>query len=158
MYLNLGAGTDLRKGEKWVNFDIRPLEGIGVVGDIRHLPFKDGEFKKILALDCVEHVTRFELPQVLSEIWRVLAEGGKAIIKMPNLDTIIKRYINRGIDITEFVRLVYGGAEYSENVHKTGANPILITALLHEIGIKNIKITPELPPSDYNNMMTVITK
>lgn len=158
MYLNLGAGEDQRKGENWVNFDIRPLEGIDVVGDIRILPFKDGEFEKVLAMDVVEHITRFELPIVLSEIYRVLAKGGKAIIKMPNLDTIIRRYVAKEIGILEFVRLIYGDAEYEENVHKTGANPELMKSLLIELGITNIIITPGLELPDHNNMMVVFKK
>lgn len=158
MFLNLGAGTDVRKGEKWVNYDIRPLEGIDVIGTIRHLPFKDGEFEKILALDCVEHVTQFELPIVLGEIYRVLAKDGKAILKMPNLDTIVRRYANREIDISEFVRLIYGGAEYPENIHKTGCNPFLIKNLLLEIGVTGIKINPEMLSPDGNNMLIAIEK
>ena len=154
--LNLGCGDSALAN--WLNYDLRSLEGVDIVGDIRSLPFKDNSFSKILAMDVVEHNTRFELPNVLYEIWRVLAKGGKAIIKMPNLDTIVKRYVNGEIDIKEFVRLVYGGAEYPENIHKVGANPFFIKHLLLETGITKIKINPVLPVPDMNNMMVTIKK
>lgn len=154
----MGCGEDNREGENWVNYDRRGLEGIDIVGDIRKLPFKDYSFSKILAMDCIEHVTRFELPNVLHEIWRVLAEGGKAILKTPNLDTIVKRYTQGEIDIREFVRLIYGCAEYPENVHKTGTNPFFIKNLLIEAGVRKIKINPKLAYPDVNNMLIVIEK
>ena len=47
------------------------------LGDLRRLPFADGSFDKGYALDVFEHLSREGLNEVLAEISRVLAPGGR---------------------------------------------------------------------------------
>src|SRR5688572_24003653 len=58
-------------------------KGLGEVtkGDVRRLPFGDGEFQLVLATDVIEHVDDDTL--AISEIRRVLAPGGTAILTVP---------------------------------------------------------------------------
>lgn len=58
-------------------------KGLGKVekGDVCQLPFRDGEFDPVLATDIIEHVD--DDTRALSEIRRVLARGGTAIITVP---------------------------------------------------------------------------
>lgn len=48
MKLNLGCGTDIRKG--WINLDIAKLDGIDVIHDVNNvpLPFEDNTFDYVL--------------------------------------------------------------------------------------------------------------
>jgi len=110
-------------------------------------------------LDVLEHVSRFEVLKVLKEVYRILKKKGKVVIQMPNIDTIVARYVKKEIGITEFVRLVYGNADYEENTHKTGANPWLIKALLREVGFSKINLEAyPMPPISVNNMVIRIEK
>lgn len=45
-------------------------------GDIRDLPFEDGEFDLILDMSTLDHVPRADMPGVLDEYKRVLEFGG----------------------------------------------------------------------------------
>lgn len=58
-------------------------KGLGRVekGDVCNLPFRDGEFRLVLATDIIEHVD--DDVRATSEIRRVLAPGGTAIISVP---------------------------------------------------------------------------
>ena len=58
-------------------------KGLGDVekGDICDLPFRDGQFQLVLATDIIEHVD--DDLRAVSEIARVLAPGGIAIITVP---------------------------------------------------------------------------
>ena len=79
--LNLGSGKDIRDG--WVNLDSAKLPGVDVIHDLEKLPlpFKDGEFDKILCRDILEHI---EYLPVLKDLHRILAPGGKITIRVPH--------------------------------------------------------------------------
>lgn len=54
--------------------------------NVRQLPFADGAFDLIVALDLVEHLHPHELDDMLHEAHRLLAPGGRLIVHtMPNL-------------------------------------------------------------------------
>jgi SAM-dependent methyltransferase len=89
--LDLGCGT----GHSWrelaprrtVGVDIEPsvLAGQGRetrVADMRRLPFADGSFASVVAIQSIEHVPDPE--RVLAEVVRVLVRGGRAIFVTPN--------------------------------------------------------------------------
>jgi SAM-dependent methyltransferase len=80
--LNLGCGHDVRPG--WVNLDIAPLDGVDVVHDLEDhpLPFDDESFDYIECIDILEHVR--ELPDVMRELHRILAPGGRLRIHGPH--------------------------------------------------------------------------
>jgi SAM-dependent methyltransferase len=53
-----------------------------VVADMRELPFPDGSFASVLAVQSIEHVP--DPDRVLAEVVRVLEPGGTAILVTPN--------------------------------------------------------------------------
>lgn len=53
-----------------------------VVGDLRKLPFDDGEFDLVVCFEAIEHVTEPEL--VLDELSRILSHNGVLIVSTPN--------------------------------------------------------------------------
>ena len=63
-------------------------KGLGTVeqGDVCDLPFEDGRFALVLATDIVEHVD--DDVRALSEIRRVLAPGGTAVITVPAFESL----------------------------------------------------------------------
>jgi len=54
--------------------------GLYVVGDIAHLPFKDGGFDALVSLHAVHHLPLSEHKQAFKEFLRILAPGGQAAI------------------------------------------------------------------------------
>jgi len=59
------------------------------IADVRQLPFRDGSFDAIYSMGTVEHFDETEL--ALSEIFRVLRPGGRAVIGVPNrLDPFLR--------------------------------------------------------------------
>lgn len=80
--LNLGCGTDIKKG--WVNLDSSGLPGVDVVHDLTKLPlpFADNTFDEILCQDILEHIPEYE--EVLKDLHRILAPGGAVHIRVPH--------------------------------------------------------------------------
>lgn len=68
--------------EKMVNF---------LVADAHKLPFKEGDFDGVFALEVLEHV--FKPKKVLAEIRRVLVPGGYVIAIVPNEESNLFRVI-----------------------------------------------------------------
>lgn len=156
--VNLGAGSDIRKG--WLNVDIRPGEGVNVVSDVSHLPFDDNSIAKIYASDVLEHVMYAQVSKTLKEWHRVLAGKGTITIKVPSLSTIATNYVRHTIDTKEFVRLVYGGQEDGEiaNAHKSGYDPQYLSFLMKRAGFGIAKIISHPDPPDGNNFVIIGVK
>ena len=60
------------------NFDVRGLKGEFVCGDAETMPFGDASFDVVYSNGVIHHIP--QTGQVVSEIFRVLKPGGKAII------------------------------------------------------------------------------
>ena len=77
------------------------------VPDTRRLPFRDGEFDFVLCNSVLEYVAVAELPDILSELHRVLKPGGRLLItgtssRLSPRETHSRRwlvnYLPRGLD------------------------------------------------------------
>lgn len=82
MKLNLGCGSDIRKG--WVNVDKVQMDDGVYMYDLNCLPWpwEDCESSYIAAVSVFEHL-RLDLVQTLDECWRVLEDGGTLYVKYP---------------------------------------------------------------------------
>lgn len=60
-----------------------------LIGDCTFMPFHNGNMDVIIATEVIEHIT--ETRKCLREMRRVLKQGGKAIISVPNLVSIYNR-------------------------------------------------------------------
>ncbi len=89
--LGCGSGRMLvwnaPRGAQQVGVDVSPyfaeeaLAGFDLVlGDLRRLPFADGAFTKAYSLDVFEHLSREALGEVLAEMARVIAPGGRLFV------------------------------------------------------------------------------
>ena len=85
MKLNLGCGTDNLEG--YTNMDMRDY-GHNIVRDVRRgIPFGDNTFDEVYTCHFMEHVGHKDIYFVVEEIWRVLKDGGRFIIRVPHSAT-----------------------------------------------------------------------
>jgi len=123
--LNLGCGTDIRKG--WVNLDKTAIKGVDIICDIERqpLPFNDNEFDEILCQDVLEHTDYIPL---VGELHRILKKGGSVFIRAPHFSSL-NRYLDpthknsfsyRTFDffITGHTRSYYFNFSFSRTVNK----------------------------------------
>lgn len=80
--LSLGCGHHAREG--WTNLDLAALPGVDVVHNLDEIPWplKDESFDYIECIDILEHVR--ELPDVMRELHRITAPGGRVLIAGPH--------------------------------------------------------------------------
>jgi SAM-dependent methyltransferase len=85
--LGCGAGVFADVSERWVGLDLslealREVRARGrwaVCCDVAQLPIRDGVVQNVLSFDTLEHV--YEPDRVLEEVARVVAPGGRALLR-----------------------------------------------------------------------------
>jgi len=60
------------------------IEAHFVVGDARVLPFRAGSLDTVFSYSVVQHLSFEDATQAVTEMGRVLASGGNALVQMPN--------------------------------------------------------------------------
>jgi predicted SAM-dependent methyltransferase len=95
MKLHLGCGEKHFTG--WINADI--ISSADVVHDLtKPLPFKDNSVEYIFNEHFIEHLTYSQGKNFLEECYRVLIPNGILRISTPNLDWLIKCYIENRLN------------------------------------------------------------
>ena len=56
------------------------------VGDMRELPFGDGEFDAVVSSYAIDHLRRAERPKAIAEVARVLKPGGEFLLMIVHVD------------------------------------------------------------------------
>jgi hypothetical protein len=90
--LNVGCGTTCHPA--WVNLDFTAASGDVRACDVRRgLPFTGGTFEACYASHVLEHLTPAEGAALLREMCRVLVPGGIARVVVPDLELIVRDYL-----------------------------------------------------------------
>jgi len=92
--LELGSGGHPQPG--YVHLDIQPeAPHVEIVHDIAEpFPLPDCSVEEILANHCIEHISWRKISRLVGECYRVLLPGGKIFIRTPDLEFIVKKYLN----------------------------------------------------------------
>jgi predicted SAM-dependent methyltransferase len=91
MDLHLGCGPVHRPG--WLNVDRSRNSAADLVADARCLPFRDGAFERIEALQLLEHLGCAGAVFALADWRRVLAPGGALVIETPDPEGSFRRFL-----------------------------------------------------------------
>jgi predicted SAM-dependent methyltransferase len=90
--LHLGCGKRIMPG--WTNIDCFAAEGITYECDFREpLPFSDGAVVMLYSEHVLEHLHESDAYSLLSEMYRILAPGGKIRLGMPDAELFIRAYV-----------------------------------------------------------------
>lgn len=93
-YLNIGCGNKFHPD--WHNADYKPVsKDVSFVDIKKRLPYLDNSFDVIYHSQVLEHLTRKEGDYFLSECFRILKPGGIIRIVVPDLENIVKEYLNQ---------------------------------------------------------------
>lgn len=137
--INLGAGHIPKEG--YLNVDSRPLEGIDVVCDVRHLPFEKDSVAEIYSAHFLEHFPVEELRRsLLPYLVSLLADGGLFVAVVPDMRTMVERCATGEISWDDFLEVTYGGQEYEGDFHFSGFTPELLRHLLEEAGLSDFTV------------------
>lgn len=90
--LNLGCGE--RRHSDWINVDFTSHSPEVLAHDLKKpLPFPEGEFDAVYHSHVLEHLPRPAAPGFLAECRRVLRPGGVIRVAVPDLERIVRTYL-----------------------------------------------------------------
>lgn len=140
MKLHIG-GKEKKKG--WSILNIQKNDVVDFIGDIRDLSqFKNHSINEIYASHVLEHVNQKDIKKTLSDIHRVLNEGGKFYVSVPDLDILCKIFIdNKAPPKVKFhvMRMMFGGQIDEFDFHYFGWNFQFLNDFLLDSGFKKIE-------------------
>ena len=133
--LNVGCGWDRREG--YLNVDLQEFHEPDLVGDARNLPdLPSGHFEEILAIDVLEHLPREDCAVALAEWSRLLVDGGRLVLQVPDVVGVARLLCERPTveDQRILVQNLFGTQAYTGDWHQNGFTELLLRAELHEAG------------------------
>ncbi len=138
--LNLGCGTDRREG--YINVDAY-VETADLRMDVFDLPLETGSVDEIVSSHMLEHLGKYEVPKALAEWHRVLKDGGRIQLNLPDLEWMAQHWL----DQPEAERwgwtldALYGLQTHAGEHHKTGFTVARVEQLLSEAGFGRAVVT-----------------
>ncbi len=114
-------------------------ENVCMVADVQALPFKDGAFSEVAALDLVEHVSWRKTRNVLRELARVLSPDGEAEIRVPDIDALIELRNGPRMNDREFLRRIFGDQGHPGDFHHAGFTGEILEEELVKVGLKVVE-------------------
>lgn len=126
--INLGCGT--LQYDNTINVDIRKEVQPNIIADARYLPFKPNTIDIIEAKDLIEHFTKNEAKNVLSECKLSLKKDGILRLTTPYFDRIIEFYKMRIFSEETTITKIFGRQEYNKNYHYHLYNPGTLSDLM----------------------------
>lgn len=153
MKINFGCGRQVLQG--YYNIDAvrnpharRTPEMLHAVrfndGEVENpIPLQDGCADELFAGHVIEHVYRWEANALVNEWKRLLRQGGKLILELPNIEAAAKNLLS-GRDDQMVMWPLYGDPSHRDPYmcHRWGYKPSTIRALLQECGMSDITILP----------------
>lgn len=140
MYINIGCGN--KRYENTLNVDVVDNEftDVDVVANIKCLPFEDNSVDGIIAEHVLEHTIKQEHEYILFEWKRVLKDGGKLYVEVPDFDMCLKNYLDNYLGMKDYwYNTIYGRNLYESDRHLSGIGEMYLTDLLFSVGFVNLE-------------------
>jgi len=139
-YLNVGCGNT--SIENAINMDVAVNEFTNpdIIGDLLDIPFHDKTFKGLILSHVLEHLPKSKHIKALNEIWRVLKSNGTVYIEVPDLEQVVKNYLDNHLGKKDYWYMaIYGRDLYDADRHLSGVTSTYLTDLLFANGFSNLK-------------------
>lgn len=135
--------------EGWKILNARPGQHVDYVGDLRDLSqFADQTFDLVYASHVVEHLPYQEdLPKALAGIRRVLKEGGRFMVSVPDLTTLCRLFLHPQGDSGsrfEIMRMMFGGQVHEFDFHYVGLTDEILAGYFQASGFSEVYRVKEL--------------
>lgn len=147
--LNLGSGNHIIEEEGWINMDKFVITDSPYFkeGSILDIPLESNSVDYILCDQVLEHLRMADVPIALFNIRRVLKEGGKATIVVPDFEDAVKQWLSADhngafnpLTYQYYSEVIYGNQNHDGEYHKTPMCAGYLHAVLNMVGLNNHEI------------------
>jgi predicted SAM-dependent methyltransferase len=139
--LHIG-GIEAKPGWKILNIEAGP--GVDYVGNCRDLSrFEDGSIEEIYASHVLEHLSYAkDLLDALAEWHRVLKDGGRAMISVPDFEVLCRLFLDPARDAEQrfyLMRVAFGGQMDPYDFHYVGLTMEFLVSYLSRAGFAYVE-------------------
>jgi predicted SAM-dependent methyltransferase len=137
--VHIGCGP--KKSPEYINVDAQPYPHVHIVtDDMTNLSdFDSGTVDMVYMCHILEHIKQADLADVLSEMRRVLKNGGVLRLSVPDFDLLVDVYNASGKDISAICRQLMGGQDHEYNIHYSVFNSESLAAALKASGFGEVR-------------------
>lgn len=156
--LNLGCGHT-NFGEDWDHID--SIEGPHIKShDITRLPYADNSVGLIYSSHCLEYFDREEVIPVLQEWNRVLTNGGRLFLSVPDFRTMSELYTRDNIPLHKLLGPLYGKMDSNgkQIYHKTVWDYQSLGEYLRIAGFRRIDLWDKILLTDDKGLESVVDR
>jgi predicted SAM-dependent methyltransferase len=135
--LHLGCGKRHIPG--WHHVDLLDFPHVDRIGPVERLAHIESDsIELIYACHVLEHFGRYEVFDVVSEWYRVLAPDGILRVGVPDFGAATRYYLEHG-DIRDVLGLIMGGQTTAYDYHKVIFDETGLGELLADVGFNSIR-------------------
>lgn len=137
--VNLGCGTFAK--DDYINVDMRDLEGVDIIADVRDLPIEKGTVEELYLSHVIEHFPEVDMEKYILPYWRtLLSPGGRIRIICPDWEAMLLGYSKGEISLRNLKEITFGSQEYNGNQHFNMFTPASLVEMMKTAGFEDIKI------------------
>lgn len=139
--LDLGSGgpAAVYLGKGWLGVDYY-VDEADIRAPMDNLPFEDDTVSELFTSHALEHISKFDVPKVLKEMYRVLEKGGAITIRVPDLEWCVRHWLNNKASRGWELDIIFGNQNHDGEFHKTGFTKDTLKDLVTMAGFKVIKL------------------
>lgn len=138
--VELGGGT---KPYFRPNLDVRAAENVDIVADLNEtLPIQDDEYEGVFSSFCIEHLSWRKVRSFISECYRIIKPGSKAVFITANTEEQMKYVLAHDEWTDDCSCIIFGDQDYPENAHRNSLCPKHAIKLFREAGFENVIVFP----------------
>lgn len=138
MKLHLGSASKHIEG--YLNIDIREMDGVDIVDDVKTLnKISNNSVDVIYVSHVLEHFGRWEYKDVLRRWFEILKPNGILRIAVPDFESIVMLYLKTK-DLNLIMGMLYGGQNYDENFHYCTFDFKLLKKELIDVGFSSVNL------------------
>ena len=128
------------------------------VMSVTHLEFNNQSFSHVDCIQLLEHLGAAKSIYALSEIYRVLKQGGSFLLETPDLVSSFKSFIKSDENNRKMIMNWIYGLDMPGMSHKYGFPKELLERMLHEAGFIDIEIVQLKPKSIHPSLRATCKK
>jgi predicted SAM-dependent methyltransferase len=132
----------------WKILDVLPGPHVDFIGNCSDLSFlPDESCAEVYASHVLEHLGYDrDLPKALVAIHRILKQGGRLRVAVPDLEMLCRLFLHPALDGEgrfQVMRMMFGGRTTEHDVHHVGLNFEFLQSFLQEVGFRDIQRVSE---------------
>jgi predicted SAM-dependent methyltransferase len=140
MKLHIGGE---QKKDGWKILNIQKKDNVDFIGNITDLSqFENNSIEEIYASHVFEHVLQSEVNKTLKGIHRVLVDGGKFYVSVPDMDILCRMFIDPKAPLKvkhHAMIMMFGGQIDKFDIHYFGWNHQLVIDFFGQAGFKKLE-------------------